>query len=261
MEAEKPEGPWCDKRCSRPHRPDTLSPAVALLLLLLSAGACPSLAAAAGEPAAENAARAPLVRSGTAFFVARAGYLVTSAHVVAGCARLSLRQEGAPPREVTLVDTDPARDIALLHSSGAVPGYARLSARGEAPPGTRVSVMGFALNPRDPGRPTLSDGTVVGPAVLRSGQRLLVIEAMLHEGSSGGPVIDRDGTLEGMIIGADPLRAEHGVAVPADDIGEFLRAHGIAYRTAVAPEAQAKGSAELLRRMSALVQCVKESGG
>jgi len=237
------------ERCPGRGRRLALAAACACLLVLSSANLC-------GTLASER-----MVRSGTAFFVARAGYLLTSAHVVAGCARLSLRQEGGPPREVTLVDSDPARDLALLHSSGAVPGYARLSARGEAPPGTPVSVMGFALNPRDPGRPTLSDGAVVGPAVLRSGQRLLVIEAMLHEGSSGGPVIDRDGTLEGMIIGADPLRAEHGVAVPADDIGEFLRAHGIAYGTAAAPEAQAKGSAELLRRMSALVQCVKESGG
>jgi len=201
-----------------------------------------------------------MVRSGTAFFVSSTGYLLTSAHVVAGCARLSLRQERGPPREATLVDTDAARDMALLRTSGAVPGYATLSAGGEVLPGTRVSVMGFALNPRNPGLATLSDGAVVGPAVLRSGQRLLVIEAMLHEGSSGGPVIDGGGTLEGMIIGADPLRPEHGVAVPADDIGQFLRAHGIAYRTAAAPEAQAKGSAELLRRIAALVQCVKESG-
>jgi len=220
-----------------------LAAAGAFLLLLSSANLC---ASSAGER---------MVRSGTAFFVARAGYLLTSAHVVAGCPRLSLRQEGGPPREATLVDADAARDIALLRSSGAVPGYATLSARGEAPPGTRVLIIGFALDPSDPGLPTLSDGAVVGPAVLRSGQRLLVIEGTLHEGSSGGPVIGRDGTLEGMIIGADRSRPEHGVAVPADDIGEFLRAHGIAYRTAMAARAPAPEPARLLRRIAALVQC------
>jgi len=56
------------------------------------------------------------------------------------------------------------------------------------------------------------------------------------------------------------LRPEHGVAVPAVEVGKFLKSHGIAFGTAAAPEAQAKGSAELLRRIAALVQCVKESG-
>ena len=260
MDDERTKRAWGDARCSRPYRPDALSPAAALLLLLLSAGACPSPAPAAGEPAAESAARAPLVRSGTAFFVSRAGYLLTSAHVVAGCARLSLWQERGPLRAAKLVAADAGLDIALLRSSGAVRGFAVIAARGTLPAGAAVSTIGFALDPSNPGVPTLSNGTVIGSATAPSGQRLLVIDAALERGNSGGPVIGRDGTLEGMIIGADGSRPEHGVAVPAVEVGKFLKSHGIAYRAAAASEAQAKGSAELLRRMSALVQCVEESG-
>ncbi len=224
----------------------------AVLALWLLSSTLASALAAGTTPSA------PLVRSGTAFFVSSAGYLLTSAHVVAACRRISLWQPQRPPQDAKLVALDAARDLALLSTSGARAAAALLPRRPALPTGSSVTVIGYGLVPDNPEAAVLTEGTVVGMAAVPSGRRVLVIEASLREGNSGGPVLDEAGILRGMIIGQFVARPDESVAVPAGDIKRFLAAHGIAFRSAAAA---AGGADAELRRIAALVQCAKEDGG
>jgi S1-C subfamily serine protease len=217
-------------------------------LLLLAA----SLAAAAdaGSPAADGAVPGR-VKSGTGFFVSRDGFLVTSAHVVTGCRGVSVWGPDGNQRASYLVASDPRRDLALLWTDSRRAGPAAVAAHGRPRTGENVFTLGFGVFATKPLFPVLSEGSLVGDATARPGNRILVIRARLHAGNSGGALLAGDGSLVGMIIGRDEQNPDLGVAIPSEAIEALLAAYGI-----VLPSRDPSRSArDFLAKISVLVQC------
>ena len=222
--------------------------AAALLCGLLALAL--ALPSAAGPPAPGGGTAR--VKSGTGFFVSLDGFLVTSAHVVAGCGNVSIWANDGVERHGYPIASNTRRDIALLYGGYDVPRNAPVLAREPPHPGDDVFTLGFGVRAEEPLRPILVGGYYVGDDTATSGDRVLVIRAKLRAGNSGGAVIGPDGSLVGMVIGRDEARPEMGVAVPSGDIEGLLSAHRIPL-----PSTPPKpGTAEaLLSAISVLIQC------
>jgi len=211
--------------------------------------------ALAGSSAASSETAVSRVKSGTGFFVSRDGFLVTSAHVIAGCANISAWPSDGTERPSYVIASNQRLDLALLWADGAPAGHSAVVARALPQSGEDVFTLGYGVIATKPLQPVLVEGRLVGDSTARPGNRIMVIRAKLHAGNSGGAVLSADGSLLGMIIGRDEEHAELGVALPREDIQTLLSAYGITLPTgAVAGDAR-----NLLSAISVLIQCSSSS--
>ncbi len=222
------------------------------VVLGFGGGVAVGMAAGQGGGPAEERGRDGMLRSGTAFFVTRSGEMLTSAHVVRGCRRIEVWAGDGKRLPASLVATDDRRDVALLATQHAVAAAVRPVAR-NARQGAPVYTIGFGLTPSSPLVPVMTRGQFRGNAQPK-GHRFFVLRAALHEGNSGGPVVDAKGGLLGMVVGRYAKKPDLGVAVPAADLAQFLEVHSPAGEPATRAADMEPDAA--LRQISALVQCV-----
>jgi S1-C subfamily serine protease len=197
-----------------------------------------------------------LVKSGTGFFVSHHGLVATSTHVVSGCSEITIWPADGPERVAQIVASDAKRDLTLLSAGGEVLWYAnRVHASGSLRSGEPVSTIGFGVLPSRPREPVVTTGHLIGDAADSAGNRILLIQARLLEGNSGGPVIDGGGSLLGVVVGRDTARPDLGAATPSEAIESLLSANGIAPKPSVPEGSPPIDTARLLKAMSVLVQC------
>ncbi|MGC4106930.1 MAG: serine protease [Thermomicrobiales bacterium] len=165
----------------------------------------------APEAARPPAARAPspgaarpgdgerATASGTGFLVAD-GRVLTNHHVIDGCARVTARATDGRQDAARVDASDPRRDLALLTvPSGLGPA---LTFR-DSPPvlrGESVVTYGFPLAGLLSSGPTLTTGTVSALAGLRDNPLHLQISAPVQPGNSGGPLLDGQGHVIGVVV-------------------------------------------------------------
>jgi serine protease Do len=196
------------------------------------------------------------VKSGTGFFVSRDGFVVTTAHVVSGCPEISIWPANGPERVARIVASDATRDLALLSAAGEVLWYAsRVHESGSLRPGEPVSTIGFGVLRSKPREPVITTGHLIGDAADSAGNRILLIQARFLEGNSGGPVIDGEGSLLGVVVGRDATRPDLGAARPSEAIEGLLFANGVAPPPNLPEERLPIDTAGLLKSISVLVQC------
>lgn len=155
-----------------------------------------------------------VVGIGSAFLM-QGGRLVTNAHVVRG-GRPFLRT-GAVRLPLTVERIDTQNDLAVLRSATPLDAPELALATTEPPIGTPVFALG---NPKGLER-SISEGLVSGVREVNE-RRLLQITAAISPGSSGGPIVTRDGQVVGVAVGF----LEHGqnlnFAVPAEQVRALL---------------------------------------
>jgi hypothetical protein len=145
---------------------------------------------------------------GSAFLVAERR-LVTNAHVVNRGRFFLKTRTGAAPLSIERID--PHNDLALLRSDMAIDAPVLELATSAPPPGTSIWAFG---SPKGLER-TISDGIISGMRD-RAGRRLLQITAAISQGSSGGPVVGRDGRVVGVTVGFLPGAQSVNFAVPIE---------------------------------------------
>ena len=182
------------------------------------------------------------VESGSGFFVT-ATQLVTNHHVIAAAlddasaavtVRLFSGTREARLLPAQVVKTDAAADLALLSVAGEVPPIKPVRIHPELPgKQTEVFAFGFPLG-------TMLDRSLNGPNVcLRRGyiSRLINddrnIEADLNidKGISGGPLVDAQGVVRGVVramAGSDFNKGFAAIAVASPVLLGFLQSSGVA---------------------------------
>jgi S1-C subfamily serine protease len=165
-----------------------------------------------------------LVKQGSGW-VAADGLVATNAHVIAGQQETEVLVPGRLPLVGRAVYVDAHDDVALLRVRGLGVPALRL---GDAPGGPEsVVLLGY---PR--GGPLVAESatasaprTILAPDAYgrgRAPRSVVVTRGSLGPGSSGGPVVDRSGTVVGMIFGGTP-DDRSGAAVPPGEILDGLR--------------------------------------
>ncbi len=175
-------------------------------ILLLALVAFPAAAAkppplGADEAPAPRTAPAPGGRpnaTGTGFVVAP-GRLLTNAHVVQGCTRMTARNSAGQTVPARIGPADARRDLAIL----SVPdGFGPPLSFRETPPvrrGDQVVTYGFPLTGLLSSGPTLTTGNISALSGLRDNPLHFQISAPVQPGNSGGPLLDSQGNVVGIV--------------------------------------------------------------
>ena len=168
---------------------------------------------------------------GSAFFVDKSGLLITNYHVIAsevdpgyeGYSRMYIRMGDSASVRVPakVVGWDKAMDLALIRAE-VTPEYV-FSVADRVIPGVGETV--YAIGSPGGLEKTVTRGIVsaLGRRFLQIGD-VMQIDAMVNHGNSGGPVVDEEGRLVGIVFAGVEQYPGLNFAVPAERLAAALPA-------------------------------------
>ena len=218
-----------------------------------------ALAAHFGLPVPEPPAAGPGARggagqageaafSGTGFCVHPDGYVLTNHHVIEGAREILARS----PRQRCVLEpvfADPTNDLALLRAAAPLAGVATFRDGPQARLGEAVIVVGYPLGGLLGSGPQVTTGNVsslIGPG---DDTRSLQFTAPTQSGNSGGPLLDGDGAVVGVVSSKLNVVRVHEMtgdipqnvnfAIKAALARGFLEAAGVDYQSRLPRAARA----------------------
>lgn len=200
--------------------------------------------------------------TGSGFFIA-AGSLITNAHVVNGCMRVTVSGQGI----VTVSAVDARSDLALLTTKITKSSFASLRA-GRLRQGESVMVVGYPLRGILATGPQVTTGNVSALAGMQNDSRFIQISAPVQPGNSGGPLVDASGNVAGVVVSklnAMKIAEINGdipqnvnFAVSPLVLQGFLDANGVNYQSAQSNKNLATTDvADIAKGYTVLVECWK----
>lgn len=206
--------------------------------------------------------------SGTGFFVADDGSLVTNAHVVAGCSDIMVKTDDGSVSPATRVATDTANDLSLLRLAKLPAKPPRVATiRVGSRLGEGVEAFGFPHSDVLSTSGNFTLGNVTALTGLKDDIRYFQMSAPVQAGNSGGPLLDTSGNVVGvvsakldaikMMLASDDLPQNVNFAVKAALLTTFLDANRVTYKVGIpaATSLQPADIADQARAMSGFVVC------
>lgn len=182
----------------------------------------------------------PRDSAGTGFIVSGKGHVLTNQHVVDKCSTITVSRTGDIAQPATVLRKDVINDLAVLKLDfvPAPDEIARFRAR-SLRAGETIATYGFPLTGMLSASGNIVSGNVSSLAGLADDVRLLQISAPIQPGNSGGPLLDMQGAVAGIVSGKlnDLAAAEASGSLPQNvnfsikaNVGmNFLDAHSIPY--------------------------------
>jgi len=142
--------------------------------------------------------------NGSGVVISEDGLIMTNFHVIAGAPRLSVVFFDDSESEADVVSADPDRDLALLQAKQLPDDLkpATLRSRAGLEVGDQVFAVGFPFGIG----PSFSAGVISGfdraylpPGHDRVLTGLIQFDAAANPGNSGGPLVDREGQVVGLV--------------------------------------------------------------
>jgi len=173
-------------------------------------------------------------------FVIGKSYAITNNHVIEDCREIRVFLQGGVVTG-TVVTHDADDDVAVIKLTEPTTEKATFKETGKVRLGEDVVVVGFPLRGLLADDLNVSTGTVSALAGPGNDARFLQISAPVQPGNSGGPLLDDDGNVIGMVVsklnavkvarvtGDIPQNVNFAIKAPV--LKSFLDIHGIAYDT------------------------------
>ena len=184
--------------------------------------------------------------AGSSVLISRDGHLITKEHVIAGCRSLNAVNIGP----VIAVGHDKMNDLALLKSNATISTEPLPLSTAAVRPGEEVIAVAYPLQGLLGGL-NVTNGIVSGLAGTH-----LQFTAPVQPGNSGGALLDRRGTLIG-ILSSKLVFGSGGFAVTREVIQTFLSAQSV---TPVLADGKAERSiediTELARKSVFAIECL-----
>lgn len=190
--------------------------------------------------------RAPRA-SGTAFAITDNGILATCAHVIRGATHIEARL-GKQSFPASVIAYDPRHDLALLRIAGKPPALPLGSSK-RVEAGQDIRAIGYPLATVLGETLKVTRGNVAG-FVPREGSRWMQIDAAVNPGNSGGPLVDPQGNVLGVVSAKlDGQQVDRvGFAIPVEGVRQLAADHRVQLSAQAATE-ELDGPA-LFRRVS-----------
>lgn len=164
------------------------------------------------------------VLEGTGFVVAP-NRVMSNAHVVAGSDSVTVDVDGQS-YEAVVVSYDPNADISILDVPD-LPSQPLQFVDEPAPSGTDAVVMGYPGGGDFLATPARIREIIElnGPDIYQTttvAREVYTVRATIRQGNSGGPMIDRNGEVLGVVFGAAVDNADTGFVLTASEVSEQL---------------------------------------
>ncbi|HEY1421629.1 MAG TPA: MarP family serine protease [Candidatus Dormibacteraeota bacterium] len=154
------------------------------------------------------------------------GYIVTNAHVVSGTSDHAILTPSGRELKATVVYFDPQKDVAVL----SVPDYNVPGLPfGPGQRGTQGAVIGYPGGGAEKVEPAVVDGAVNAEArdIFNDSnlitRQIFVMQARVHPGNSGGPLVDLDGRVLGIVFATSAGDPNQAYALTDDEIASDIR--------------------------------------
>jgi hypothetical protein len=225
--------------------------------------------------------------SGSGFFVSRMGHVVTNAHVVDGCSRLTVGDSANKQTPAEVISTDARIDLALLKLSSLkmassetkalirklgiklVPLAADGLLRSEdVELGEQVLVAGYPYGDIFSNTIKVTGGMVSATRGMGDDSGQFQMDAAVQPGNSGGPIYDEHGNIVGVVvsqlnklnvakaIGSLPENVNFGIK--ASTVRQFLTASGLPSKWSARTNVMSnKELAKIAEKQALMVMCVQ----
>lgn len=195
--------------------------------------------------------------SGTAFFINAEGWAVTNAHVLEGCTSASVPSLGAATDWIV----DKQNDLAVVKvAGGGSKAFLRLRA-GAPRLGDDITAFGYPLGGILSDSIKVTTGNINSLVGMENDTRYLQVSTPLQPGNSGGPVVDRSGSVVGVataVLGSafagntGILPQNVNFAIRSNVVEIFLQSRSIPYETQQ-PGGEELSTADLAERIAPAV--------
>lgn len=195
-----------------------------------------------------------------------AEHVLTNNHVVAACAVIHVF-DGSGTSDATVEARDASNDLALLKITSHLRGTAAFRDSSSVRAGESMEVTGFPLNGLVSSEMAITTGSVTALKGPRDDTRILQISAPIQPGNSGGPALDSDGdvigvvssTLNSLLVGivaGGVIPQGVNFAIKTGVVEEFLDANRVHYDKAGARrELSTPDIADKARKFTVRVEC------
>jgi S1-C subfamily serine protease len=168
-------------------------------------------------------------------FVVSPNRVMSNAHVVAGSESVTVEVDGHT-YDAGVVSYDPSADISILDVPG-LPSPPLQFDMQEAPTGTDALVMGYPGGGDFTATPARIREIIRlnGPDIYHTTtvtREVYTIRGSVRQGNSGGPLIDRDGRVLGVVFGAAVDDADTGFVLTANEVARQMARVGSTQRVA-----------------------------
>ena len=153
------------------------------------------------------------------------GYIVTNAHVVSGTTTHMIASPSGAQFQGKVIYFDPQRDVAVLYA----PDYRSAPlVFGPAQRGTKGAVIGYPGGGPEQESPAVVDGAITaeGRDIYSSStvtRQIFVITARVRPGNSGGPLVDLEGHVLGLVFATSAGDPNQAYALTDDEIQGDIR--------------------------------------
>ena len=197
--------------------------------------------------------------SSTAFAVTADGYLVTCAHCIRGATKITVTF-GGKNYAAKIIDSQPDLDLAILKIDAKELTVVELGGEADLLLAQNVTAIGFPLSNLLGNSVKVVQGIVAG-FIDNDGVKNIQIDGAVNPGNSGGPLVDQNGNVVGVVnakLNGDTI-SKVGFAIPIRYVREFLAAHDIKFSSGKAMKSIT--GVELAKRVSPAVGFVKTEIG
>lgn len=136
---------------------------------------------------------------GSGFFVSTNGHIITNAHVIKDAEKIVVEVVGRKSYEAAVINVDYSNDLALLKIEAVTPSLFFRST-GELEKGAKVYTIGYPNPDLQGTEAKYTDGVISSFSGLKGNNGVMQISVPIQPGNSGGPLLDSDGNVVGIIV-------------------------------------------------------------
>ena len=189
------------------------------------------------ERLVQNGFSSNIQTSGTGFLFSNAGHILTNEHVVSDCSKITFTVD-SETAEVNLTASNPSLDIAILTSNIEPKSLLKFREQNISPNlMEEVYAVGYPYGEELANNITVTSGIISSETFGPSDQRRFQFDAAIQPGNSGGPVLDKQGHLLGIVTAKANFKyflkkygsIPEGIsfAIDLESVNLFLAEHGL----------------------------------